>query len=39
MNIDDEIQETVDSPEESTEKVENSPPTSNDEDDIDSFFG
>lgn len=38
-NIDDEIQETVDSPEESTEKVENSPPASNDEDDIDSFFG
>ena len=38
-NIDDEIQEIVESPEESTEKVENSPPTSNDEDDIDSFFG
>ena len=38
-NIDDEIQQTVDSPEESTEEVEDSPATSNDEDDIDSFFG
>ena len=38
-NIDDEIQETVELPEEAIEKVENSPTTSNDEDDIDSFFG
>ena len=38
-NIDDDIRETVEPPEESTEKVENPLPTSNDEDDIDSFFG
>ena len=37
-NIDDEIQETVELPEEAIEKVENSPTTSNDEDDIDSFL-
>ena len=38
-DFDDEIQETVDPPEELIEKVEDSPATSNDEDDIDSFFG
>ena len=38
-NIDDEVQETAKLPEESTEKVENPPSSSNDEDDIDSFFG
>ena len=38
-NIDDENQEVAESPEEPTEKVETPPPTSNDEDDIDSFFG
>ena len=38
-DFDDEIQETVDPPEEFIEKVEDSPATSNDEDDIDSFFG
>ena len=38
-NIDDDIRETVEPPDESTEKVENPLPTSNDEDDIDSFFG
>ena len=38
-DFDDEIQETVDPPEELIEKLEDSPATSNDEDDIDSFFG
>ena len=38
-DFDDEIQETVDPPKELIEKVEDSPATSNDEDDIDSFFG
>tara|TARA_B100000214_G_C23913078_1_gene602302 strand:- start:443 stop:1006 length:564 start_codon:yes stop_codon:yes gene_type:complete len=38
-DIDDEIQEADEPPEEPTEKVEIPPPTSNDEDDIDSFFG
>ena len=38
-DINDEIKEADESPEEPTEKVEIPPPTSNDEDDIDSFFG
>ena len=38
-DFDDEIQETFEPPEEFIEKVEDSTTTSNDEDDIDSFFG
>ena len=38
-DFDDDIKETVEPPGEFIEKVEDSPTTSNDEDDIDSFFG